>query len=131
MTKLTRLTNLDLNSNHLTGQIGEFQHAKSLEILLLYNNRLNGSIPKSISNLVKLQKLDISSNNLSGTIEFDMFSKLNETDFLDLSYNSLSLSINNNLKYTFPKLKYLKLASCNITVFPYFLRNLSLHLRPI
>lgn len=124
MTKLTKLINLDLNSNHLIGQIGEFQHAKSLEILLLYNNRLNGSIPKSISNLVKLQKLDISSNNLSGTIEFDMFSKLNEIDFLDLSYNSLSLSINNNLKYTFPKLKYLKLASCNITGFPYFLRTL-------
>ena len=125
MTKLTKLTNLDLNSNHLIGQIGEFQNAKSLEILLLYNNRLNGSVPKSISNLVKLQKLDISSNNLSGTIEFDMFSKLNEIEFLDLSYNSLSLSINNNLKYTFPKLKYLKLASCNITKFPY-LRTLFL-----
>ena len=36
------------------------------------------------------------------------------------------MRINNNLKYTFPKLKYLKPASCNITVFPYFLRTLFL-----
>ena len=124
LTNLTKLTYVDLNSNNLIGQIGEFQGTKSLETLSLYNNKLNGSIPKSISNLVSLQKFDISSNNFNGTIEFDMFSKLIEIEVLDLSYNSLSLSINNNLKYTFPKLQHLKLASCNITKFPYFVRTL-------
>jgi Leucine-rich repeat (LRR) protein len=119
---LTKLTHVDLNSNQLTGQIGEFQHTNSLEILSLYNNRLYGSIPKSISNLVSLNTLDISSNNLSGMVEFDMFSKLNQLGFLDLSYNNLSLSITNNLKYTFPTLQYLNLASCNLTKFPDFLR---------
>ncbi|GMY31020.1 receptor-like protein Cf-9 homolog, partial [Fagus crenata] len=124
LTNLTKLTYVDLNSNNLIGQIGEFQGTKSLETLSLYNNKLNGSIPKSISNLVSLQKFDISSNNFNGTIEFDMFSKLIEIEVLDLSYNSLSLSINNNLKYTFPKLQHLELASCSITKFPYFLRTL-------
>jgi Leucine-rich repeat (LRR) protein len=124
LTNLTKLTYVDLNSNNLIGQIGEFQGTKSLETLSLYNNKLNGLIPKSISNLVSLQKFDISSNNFNGTIEFDMFSKLIEIEVLDLSYNSLSLSINNNLKYTFPKLQHLKLASCNITKFPYFVRTL-------
>ena len=47
--------------------------------------------------------LDFSLNNLSGTIEFDLFRKLNNLSILDLSDNNLSLVINPSTNFTFQK----------------------------
>ena len=80
LTNLTKLTQASLSYNQLTGQFSEFQLGNSLEFLELNNNRLYGSIPKSISNLLNLTKLDISSNNLSGMVEFDKFTKLEKLE---------------------------------------------------
>ena len=85
------------------------------------NNKLYGSIPKSISNLANLIDLDISSNNLSGIVDFDNLTKLKYLQDLDLSYNSLSLSIKSKLNYSFLALQHVKLVSCNIIEFPNFL----------
>jgi len=54
-------------------------------------------------------------------VDFDKLTKLKYQQDLDLSYNSLSLSIKSKLNYTFPALQYLKLVSCNIIEFPNFL----------
>ena len=77
LTNLTKLTQASLSYNQLTGQICEFQLSNSLE---LNNNRLYGYIPQSISNLLNLTKLDISSNNLSGMVEFHKFTKLEKLE---------------------------------------------------
>jgi Leucine-rich repeat (LRR) protein len=123
LTNLTKLTQASLSYNQLTGQICEFQLGNSLKFLELNNNRLYGSIPKSISNLLNLTKLDISSNNLSGMVEFDKFTKLEKLESLDLSYNTQFSSIKSNFDDIIPSLLNLKLASCNITEFPNFLQS--------
>ena len=75
------------------------------------------------SSLLNLQILDLYSNNLSGTIEFDLFRKLNNLSILDLSNNNLSLVIDPSTNFTFQKFKVLGLGSCNLSDFPEFLRN--------
>ncbi|KAL1103327.1 hypothetical protein V6Z11_D05G432300 [Gossypium hirsutum] len=87
------LKEIDLSQNQFSGHIKEFQ-SKSLEYLYLDNNKLQGPLPSSIFQLLNLTLLDLSSNNLSGVIEFRMFSNLSNLEYLDLSYDSLSLTSN-------------------------------------
>ncbi|WRX29032.1 Leucine-rich repeat - like 10 [Theobroma cacao] len=99
----------------------EFQY-NSLEEISFGNNKLKGPIPSSISHLVNLTFVDLS--NLIGIVEVDMFSKLQNLQVLDLSYNSLSLSSNGvSANYTLPNLQGLYLSSCNVSEFPQFLRG--------
>ena len=125
---LPKLTDAYMSDNQLTGNFCEFQFGSSLQFLTLDNNRLHGCIPESISNLVNISLLDISSNNLSGIVNFEMFTKLKKIGTLALSHNSLSVSINKNFNHTFPALENLELASCNITNFPNFLNTSFLRL---
>ncbi|EOY12098.1 Receptor like protein 6, putative [Theobroma cacao] len=112
-----------VRNNQLNGDVKEFQY-KSLEEIFLENNKLTGPIPSSIFQFVNLTILDLSSNNLSGIVEFDMFSKLQNLQHLDLSYNSLSLSSNGtSANYTLPNLQSLHLSSCNVKEFPQFLKG--------
>ncbi|GAB4845973.1 hypothetical protein Ancab_024977 [Ancistrocladus abbreviatus] len=69
--------------------------------------------------------LELSSNNLSGMVQLDMFCKLNNLALLDLSHNSLSVTMSNsttNFTPGCPKLRFLECSSCNITEVPDFLR---------
>ncbi|TYG72099.1 hypothetical protein ES288_D05G452800v1 [Gossypium darwinii] len=109
-----------LFQNQFSGHIKEFQ-SKSLEYLYLNNNKLQGSLPSSIFQLLSLTQLSLSSNNLSGVIEFRMFSNLPNLEYLDLSYNSLSLASNTTSTVN---LRYLYLSSCNLSEFPQFLKGL-------
>ncbi|XP_058183091.1 receptor-like protein 49 [Rhododendron vialii] len=94
---LMSLEQLDLSSNHLTGQIPEFQHRLPLDTIDLSDNKLRGPIPQSISTLVNLAELYLASNDLS----------------------AVARSNGNN---TLPNLRNFRMSSCNIEVFPYFLR---------
>ncbi|XVF77250.1 hypothetical protein PTKIN_Ptkin14bG0028000 [Pterospermum kingtungense] len=117
------LKSTDLSYNQFSGHIKEFQY-HSLEEINLSSNTLQGPIPSSISTLLNLTSIDLSSNNLSGIVEFGMFSKLQDLQYLDLSSNSLSLIFNGtDADYTFPNLHYLYLSSCNVNEFPKFLRG--------
>ena len=115
---LPSLVILHLYGNQFTGQIGEF-NSNSLQSLDLSYNKLQGSIPRSISRLVNLTALYLSSTNLSIMLGFEMFSKLKNLKILVLSNNSVS--INNNAAYALPNLQYLYLAYSNISEFPNFL----------
>ncbi|KAL4611755.1 hypothetical protein ACB092_08G148400 [Castanea dentata] len=118
---LTSLVKLTLDQNQFIGEIGEFKLV-NLTTLDLSSNNLQGSIPSSISRLVKLTSLSLSSNNLSIMLDLEMFSNLNNLYVFNFSYNNLLVSINNNLTFTLPNLKEMYLSSCNISEFPIFLR---------
>ncbi|KAG4203802.1 hypothetical protein ERO13_A04G006780v2 [Gossypium hirsutum] len=119
------LNKIYLSQNQFSGHIKEFQ-SKSLEYLFLANNKLQGPLPSSISQLLNLTRLFLSSNNLSGVIEFSMFSNLSNLQFLDLSYNSLSLTSNStsSVNHILPNITILSLSSCNLSEFPQFLKGL-------
>ncbi|KAM4091835.1 hypothetical protein ACJW30_09G166000 [Castanea mollissima] len=117
---LPSLVRLNLGGNQFIGEIGEFK-SNSLQFLGLGYNKLQGSIPRSISRFDSLIGLYLSSNNLSIMLESEMFSKLKNLNDLDFSNNLVS--INNNVTYTLPKLQWLNLSSTNISEFPIFLKT--------
>ncbi|EOY19506.1 Receptor like protein 34 [Theobroma cacao] len=115
---------ISLSNNELNSDIKEFLY-KSLEKIFLRNNKLKSPLPSSISQLVNLTHVSLSLNNLSDIVEFDMFSKLKNLQYLDLSYNCLSLNTNGtSADYTLPNLSSLYLSSCNVSEFPQFLKGL-------
>ncbi|KAJ0768862.1 putative protein kinase RLK-Pelle-LRR-XI-1 family [Helianthus annuus] len=95
--KLGNLSYLDLSSNRLSGNVS-FQsnpipHSVgsmvSLTLLDLSANQLNGSIPKELTNLQKLQTLNLSVNNFEGQLPSN-FGNLSQLKILNLGMNSIS-----------------------------------------
>ncbi|GKV14911.1 hypothetical protein SLEP1_g25713 [Rubroshorea leprosula] len=115
-----------LQNNYLTRPIDHVEKPSLfLQEVYFSNNEISGSIPSSFFDLVHLTRVDLSSNNLTGTITLDMLSKLVDLEDLDLSNNCL-LSLSNNgiaVNYSFPNLWSLKFSSCNVHKFPSFLRK--------
>ncbi|CAN6566856.1 unnamed protein product [Malus baccata var. baccata] len=122
---LTHLTLLFLHSNQLTGPIPSLGNLTHLTELYLHSNQLTGPIPNSLSDLINLEGLDLTDNNLTGTVELHvMFHKLHGLVELQVSRNSLNIlteteSMNASL---LPKLQILGLGLCNIREFPSFLQ---------
>ncbi|WRX29454.1 Leucine-rich repeat - like 10 [Theobroma cacao] len=109
------LKSINLQHNQLSGHIKQFQHI-SLERIILGNNKLQGLDPSSMSQLVNLTLLDLSSNNLSGIEESDLFSKVQNLQYLDLSNNNLYFNSNHaSADYTLPNLQSLDMSSCNMS----------------
>jgi len=85
ISKLTKLERLRLECNKLTGCIPEdIGNCKELKHIYLFQNpNLGGEIPKSIGNLIKLERFHIGHSNYSGEIpkEFGLCTSL-ETSFL-------------------------------------------------
>ncbi|KAG4150138.1 hypothetical protein ERO13_D05G376166v2, partial [Gossypium hirsutum] len=104
---------IDLSQNQFSGHIKEFQ-SKSLEYLYLNNNNLSGVIEFSmfsnLPNLKSLEYLFLNNNNLSGVIEFRI---------LSLTSNTTSC-----VNHILPNLIDLRLSSCNHSEFPQFLKGL-------
>ncbi|THU49487.1 hypothetical protein C4D60_Mb06t10080 [Musa balbisiana] len=121
---LTGLKELYLNSNSLSGPIPiEIGNLNSLELINLTNNLLSGSLPTEIGKLSNLNSLFLSSNSLEGTVSELHFAHLTKLSELDLSENSLVISVDYNWVPPF-QLRSIKLSSCKLgPAFPGWLRS--------
>ncbi|KAK9124551.1 hypothetical protein Sjap_014153 [Stephania japonica] len=121
-----QLQELMLGSCNL-GAFPDFLRNQSrLTYLDLSNNGIGGNLPSWIESFTQLEELILSSNQFNGTLELNRFEALTNLLLLDLSENNL-LSIDTNTinPALFPQLRTLTLGSCNLGVFPDFLRNQS------
>ncbi|XVF03651.1 hypothetical protein REPUB_Repub05bG0011500 [Reevesia pubescens] len=125
---LPSLIELRLNDNKFSGPIDQFEQpaASILEYVYLENNEIHGPIPSSVFKLVNLTHIDLSSNKLTGISEPHNLPKLNKLEGLYLSNNTLlSFKTGSNANYVLaPNLSFLNLSACNISEFPFFVRNL-------
>ncbi|XP_019182382.1 PREDICTED: receptor-like protein 12 [Ipomoea nil] len=82
-----------LNGNKLSGHINELRNVTSpLESLDLSRNNLEGTIPLFFFHLHNLTSLDLSSNNFFGQM-IDLQNVTSPLELLDLSYNNLEGTI--------------------------------------
>jgi len=115
---LPSLEELVLSSNQFTGRVPAIS-SYSLQSLILDGNKLQGNISESIFNLVNLTHLSLSSNNFSGSVNFSLFSKFQNLEYLHLSnLSQLSLNFESNVNYSFSRLQDLDLSSMGLTEFP-------------
>lgn len=79
---LTRLQNLDVSFNNMTGVPAEIGQMKSLQVLNYSNNQLSG-LPMELGNLTQLRTLDLSGNpNLSQQDLSQIAAKLTNTNII-------------------------------------------------
>ncbi|KAK8714003.1 hypothetical protein V6N13_149205 [Hibiscus sabdariffa] len=118
---------MDLAENQFSGGFGEVKGELSLqlEVIDLSHNGLEGQFPMFVFEIQGLQSLSLSWNKFSAVIPLSAFQKLKNLTTLDLSYNNLSID-SSFTNLPFPNVYELNLASCNLTRFPEFLKNLSL-----
>ncbi|PKI52209.1 hypothetical protein CRG98_027384 [Punica granatum] len=119
------LVSLDLSGTQFGGSIpASVGNLTSMTFLDLEGTEFTGSIPLTLGNLVHLTYLDLGPNNFSGTMDFEMFARLKNLQYLSLTTNSyLNMSLQSDGNCSFPMLLYLDLSFCNLTKFPYFLSS--------
>jgi RHS repeat-associated protein len=90
ISKLTKLTSLNMRVNQISGSIPpSYTTLPALNVLILDFNLLSGSIPANIGSLTQLTKLNVGNNALTGSIPSSIGSLTSLTEF-SVSYNQLS-----------------------------------------
>ncbi|KAG6471017.1 hypothetical protein ZIOFF_072109 [Zingiber officinale] len=97
MAQLRRLEELSLGGNQLTGNFPSWiQQLTSLTTLDLHENLLHGFIPGSLGKLGNLTELDLGGNSFQGALSLVHLDNLTKLELLDLSSNSLNISVHKN-----------------------------------
>jgi len=118
----TKVVNLTLASNNMVGNLpSEIASLTSLERLNLKDNKLSGDyVRPNLCNHTKLEALDLSFNDLSGTVPF-IDSACNKLTLLRVSHNfytgTLSTSVNSLSKLKTLDLGYNQLSGENLKLF--------------
>ncbi|KAM3381447.1 putative receptor-like protein kinase [Capsicum galapagoense] len=91
LTNCSSLQMLHLGDNQFVGTLPHsiVNLSSQIQRLLIYGNRIGGSIPREISNLVNLNLLDMSKTNLTGRIP-DSIGRLTNLGSLNLGSNLLT-----------------------------------------
>ncbi|MFS8026782.1 putative leucine-rich repeat-containing, plant-type, leucine-rich repeat domain superfamily [Helianthus anomalus] len=120
--KLKKMTHLDLGYVNLYGEIpSSFFNLTQVESLYLSRNQLKGELPSSLLNLQNLEEFYLDGNGV--TVDFHLFLSLEKLKYLDLYRNNVTLSVkDNHTNETQPQFTALWMESCNLKVFPEFLR---------
>ncbi|KAJ4718553.1 Leucine-rich repeat receptor protein kinase [Melia azedarach] len=116
---------LYLARNQIVGSMPDLSRFSSLVALDLSQNRLNGTITKSIGQLFNLLHLNLRENSLEGVISEAFFSNLSNLYLLQLGGNSLTLDFSHDWVPPF-QLNSIGLSSCKMGPhFPKWLRTQS------
>ncbi|KAM3197116.1 hypothetical protein ACQJBY_072658 [Aegilops geniculata] len=127
---ITNLTSLEVLEFSLCGFHGPVPSSicelSKLRILSLYSCNFSGKIPPCIFNLTQLDTLLLHLNNFSGEVELNSLWKLPNLSNLKLSNNKLNVIDGEDItsSVSFPNIKFLELASCNISKPPNVLKHL-------
>ncbi|KAK9096150.1 hypothetical protein Sjap_021647 [Stephania japonica] len=99
LSQLSQLEELDLWYNAFVGTLSSFAWSKlsSLRMLDLSGNQLTGTIPSSLSKLSQLEELDLGNNAFVGNLSSIAWSNLSSLRMLDLSGNQLTGTIPSSL----------------------------------
>ncbi|KAG0205801.1 cysteinyl-tRNA synthetase [Mortierella sp. GBA30] len=101
------LEELDMSFNEIAEVSEDIGQLSRLRILLLFGNRIRSLLPKSMSDLTRLRKLDLRQN---GILNLDAVNDLPSLEELLVDYNT-NVVLNNSFK----ALSGLSLIKCNMT----------------
>nr|CAD1820668.1 unnamed protein product [Ananas comosus var. bracteatus] len=120
------LQTLYLGDNSFRGNLsGWLEQMDSLTDIDLGSNLLNGSIPAGVWKLPNLISLYLYNNSLEGVVSDIELSYLRKIQYLDLSFNSLTMRVRDDWVPSF-QLKEIFLASCQLGPnFPTWLKSQS------
>ncbi|XP_062076586.1 receptor-like protein EIX2 [Humulus lupulus] len=110
--RFPNLRELYLDYNNLTGLLPDLSSMPNLTAFSANNIKFNGTSFDSIGELYFLERLDVSSNSLTGVIS-EVNLRCPNLKELDLSYNSLTMKFQSNWVPPF-QLKSIRLSSCKL-----------------
>ncbi|KAI8531151.1 hypothetical protein RHMOL_Rhmol11G0115100 [Rhododendron molle] len=93
ISRLQKLQHLRLGMNKFTKLPSSLGNLSALNLLLLGQNNIRGSIPLSLGNCQQLSMLDLSHNNLYGSIPHEILNLSSIPISFDLGHNSLTGSL--------------------------------------
>ncbi|XP_010505202.1 PREDICTED: leucine-rich repeat receptor-like protein kinase PXC1 [Camelina sativa] len=128
LSSLDQLRFLDLHDNRLNGTVSPLTNCTNLRLVYLAGNDLSGEIPKEISSLKRMIRLDLSDNNIRGVIPREIlgftrvltirlqnneltgripdFSQMNSLLELNVSFNELHGNVSDGVVKKFGELSF-------------------------
>ncbi|KAH9687625.1 Receptor-like protein 13 [Citrus sinensis] len=118
LARLSSLTSLDLSANRLKGSIDikgpkRLSRLNNLKVFDLSGNLFNNSILSSLARLSSLRSLLLYDNRLEGSIDVKELHNFTNLEYLRLDYSSLHISLLQSIA-SFTSLKNLTMTNCEV-----------------